>query len=91
MPKQVQNPLSSILGREVCIDDYHRNIKEFTEPKHGSILQVKGSERLFRYRFRNPAMQPFVIMKGIEEGFLDEKAKQALSSPEQADLFSSEI
>jgi hypothetical protein len=35
-------------------------------------------------------MQPFVIMKGIQEGFLDEKAKQALSSPEQADLFSSE-
>ena len=32
-------------------------------------------------------MQPYVIMRGIAQGILDEKAKQALSYPEQPDLF----
>ena len=88
--KQVQQPLSTILGRQVGIDDFNKNLREFTTAKRGSILQDKGTERFYRYRFRNPAMQPFAIMKGIKEAFLDEKAKLALSSPEQPDLFSSD-
>ena len=68
--------------------DFHKIIKDFTSEKRGRVLQQKGTDRAFRYRFRNPAMQPFVIMKGIEEGFLNEEAKLALSSPEQPDLFS---
>ena len=87
-PKQVQAPLNSILGKDVDFADFHKIIKDFTSEKRGSILQQKGADRQYRYRFRNPAMQPFVIMKGIEEGFLNEAAKLALSSPEQADLFS---
>jgi len=89
IPKEVQAPLRAILSKEIGIDGFNRNLREFTEAKRGAVLQDKGSERLYRYRFRNPAMQPYVIMKGIQEGFLDEKAKLALSSPEQADLFPS--
>jgi hypothetical protein len=86
-PKQVQDPLNKILGKVVDFADFHKIIRDFTTEKRGKILQQKGTDRLFRYRFRNPAMQPFVIMKGIEEGYLDEQAKLALSSPEQPDLF----
>jgi hypothetical protein len=35
-------------------------------------------------------MQPYVLMKGIKDGFLDDKAMDALSRPEQPELFSSE-
>ena len=75
IPKEVQAPLRAILNRAIGIDGFNRNLREFTETKRGAVLQDKGSERLYRYRFRNPAMQPYVIMKGIQEGFLDEKAK----------------
>ena len=88
VPKEVQAPLQAILGKSVGIDGFNRNLREFTEPKRGAVLQDKGSERLYRYRFKNPAMQPCVIMKGIQDGYLDERAKLALSSPEQPDLFS---
>ena len=88
VPKEVQAPLQAILGKSVGIDGFNRNLREFTEPKRGAVLQDKGSERLYRYRFKNPAMQPYVIMKGIQDGYLDERAKLALSSPEQPDLFS---
>jgi hypothetical protein len=86
-PKQVQEPLNRILGKTVDFADFHKIIRDFTTEKRGGILQQKGADKPFRYRFKNPAMQPFVIMKGIEDGLLDEKAKLALSSPEQGDLF----
>jgi hypothetical protein len=90
VPKQVQTPLAAILQKPVGIDGFNDNLKDFTESKRGSILQRVGSSRIYRYRFKNPAMQPYVIMRGIREGFLDENARLALSSPEQPDLFPSE-
>ena len=89
-PKQVQQPLASILKKPIGIDGFNDNLRDFTEEKRGRVLQRLGTERIYRYRFRNPAMQPYVIMNGIKEDFLDEKAKLALSSPEQPDLFPSE-
>jgi hypothetical protein len=89
VPRQVEEPLQHILRRKIKVDGFNNNLKEFTEPKRGRILQRIGSERLYRYRFRNPAMQPYVLMKGITDGFLGEEAKRALSSPEQPDLFAS--
>jgi len=85
--KQVQAPLSDILKKPIGIDGFNPNLKELASPKRGDVLQQKGEEHIYRYRFSNPAMQPFVIMKGIKDQFLDEKARSALSSPEQGMLF----
>ncbi|WP_225205936.1 nSTAND1 domain-containing NTPase [Novosphingobium huizhouense] len=87
-PKQVVDPLSSILGKDTPVDYFNDNLKEFTEEKRGRVLYRQGSSRIYRYRFRNPAMQPYVIMKGIRDGFLGDDAVKALASPEQPDLFS---
>jgi Cdc6-like AAA superfamily ATPase len=84
--KQVRQPLVRILGREIGIDGFNPNLKELASHKRGSVLQMTGSERGYRYRFSDPAMQPYVVMKGIQDGFLDEEAKSALSAPEQGTL-----
>ena len=89
IPKQVQEPLSGILKKTVGIDGFNDNLRDFTDVKRGSVLQRKGQARIYRYRFRNPAMQPYVIMKGIQDGLLDESAILALSAPEQPSLFPS--
>jgi hypothetical protein len=86
--KQVQGPLADILKKPIGIDGFNPNLKELSSTKRGNVLQQIGSERIYRYRFTNPAMQPYVIMKGIQDGFLDEKATSALSAPEQPSLFS---
>lgn len=85
--KQVQGPLSAILGKPIGIDGFNDNLKDFTEERRGKVLQQQGIARIYRYRFKNPAMQPYVIMKGIKEGYLDEEARLALSHPAQEDLF----
>ena len=88
--KQVQDPLKGILRKPIGIDGFNPNLKELSSEKRGNILQQIGAERIYRYRFSNPAMQPYVIMKGIQDGLLDEKATSALSAPEQGILFASD-
>ncbi len=82
----IKGPLSSILKKSVEIADFQDMLRDFAE-KRGLILERTGESRTFRFRFANPAMQPYVIMRGIHDGIVDEIAKRALSSPEQSDLF----
>lgn len=86
MPASIREPLSSILKRPVEIANFQDTLRDFVE-RRGNILQRTGEARSFRFRFADPAMQPYVIMRGIRDNIVDEKAKLALSSPEQPDLF----
>lgn len=87
-PKEVEIPLSSVLKKETKVEYFNDNLKELASPKRGSVLTQQGGARTHRYRFRNPAMQPYVIMRGITDGFLSVDAMNALSQPEQGNLFS---
>lgn len=87
-PKDVVEPFTNIIGAHRRVDHFNSNLKEFATPKRGNILQMKGEERAHRFRFSEVAMQPYVLMKGIEAGLIDKKAMSILSSPEQDDLFS---
>ncbi len=86
MPTAVREPLSAILKRPVEISKFQDNLTDFAD-KRGPILERTGESRSYRFRFLNPAMQPYVLMRGIRDGIVDETAKRALSSPEQPDLF----
>jgi Cdc6-like AAA superfamily ATPase len=86
-PVAVRGPLSAILKRNIGIANFQNHLKEFTTQKRGNIFQRIGEERSYRFRFREPGMQPFVIMRGIRDDIVDEAARQALSFPEQPDLF----
>jgi Cdc6-like AAA superfamily ATPase len=86
-PVSIKEPLSAILGRQVEIANFQNHLKAFIDPKRKQILHRDGEPRAYRFRFRQPAMQPFVLMKGITDGIIDINAKRALSSPEQPDLF----
>ncbi len=81
----VIEPMSNILRRSVAIANFQDALRDFVE-RRGRILQRTGEPRNYRFRFASPAMQPYVIMRGIHEGIIDEAAKQALSSPEQPEL-----
>lgn len=89
-PASIREPLSSIMRRTVEISNFQDTLRDFAESKRGKILERTGGSRAYRFRFENPAMQPYVIMRGIRDGIVDDNAKQALSSPEQPDLFSSD-
>ena len=86
-PAAVLAPFEKIRGRPMTIAQYRSHLAEFSTDKRALILQRKGEERSYRYRFRDPAMLPYVLMKGIAEGMVSEDAKGLLRFPEQGQLF----
>jgi hypothetical protein len=89
-PSDVIEPLSRLLDRRVEIANFQNHLNAFCEIDRGPILEKLGSQRAYRYRFREPKMQPFVIMRGMSEGTISENALSILSAPEQP-RFSSEF
>jgi hypothetical protein len=71
-------PLSNILQRKVNIPNFQANLAAFCKEDRGKILEKHGKARAFKYRFREPKMQPYIIMKGILSGKINEKMLKTL-------------
>ena len=82
-PQFVVEPLSSILEKLVKIANFQNHLKEFISKDRGSILLRRGKARGYKFRFSDPMMQPYIIMRGVEEGLIQANALDVLSSPEQ--------
>jgi Cdc6-like AAA superfamily ATPase len=67
-PAAVRAPMSKIMGKMYGIPSFARHLTSFAEEDRGSILERIGTERRHRYRFSNPLMQPFVLMRGLADG-----------------------
>jgi Cdc6-like AAA superfamily ATPase len=52
------------------IPSFARHLKEFCGDDRGKLLERRGVTRRFRYRFRDPLMQPFVTLQGVASGML---------------------
>ncbi len=85
-PNSVVPPLSKILDREVSIANFQNHLKKFISEERERILVRRGKERAYKFRFRDPMMQPYVIMKGVEAGLVEAKALDVLSSPAEPEL-----
>lgn len=70
IPSDVLPPLSMILKRDIKIANFFGHIEGFCDEERGSILEKKGSSKAYRYRFREPKMQPYVVMKGMADGLI---------------------
>jgi energy-coupling factor transporter ATP-binding protein EcfA2 len=84
-PAAVCVPLTGILKREkqIEISAFQQHLQKFITPERNHILVRIGHERSYRYRFADPMMQPYVIMKGVEQELVDPRALEALSTPAQ--------
>ncbi|QQG36097.1 MAG: orc1/cdc6 family replication initiation protein [Micavibrio aeruginosavorus] len=88
VPAAVREPLSKIMGKDIQIAQYQNHLNSFSGDDRGKILFRSGAERQYRFRFKDPAMQPYVLMKGISDGFISNNLNTILSFPQQPDLFS---
>jgi Cdc6-like AAA superfamily ATPase len=89
MPVAVCEPLASITKKTVEIANFTDMLMEFAD-RRGQILERTGEARAYRFRFAKPAMQPYVLMRGIQAGLVGEDVKRSLSSPRQGDLFAND-
>ena len=79
----VRGPLRVVAERpDLDIPNFSRHLKEMSEERRGCILLREGETRRLRYRFVNPLMRPYVIMRGVADGLLTlEKRSIITSSP----------
>jgi Cdc6-like AAA superfamily ATPase len=62
----VREPLSKIVGKEYkTTSAFNRHLNQFCEESRGKILEKKGVERHYRFRFINAMMPPYIIMEGL--------------------------
>lgn len=69
----VRESLSAILGRRMEIPQFAMHLNAFAGER-GPVLKKEGAQRKFRYRFINPLLQPYVLMRGVKDGLLDTTA-----------------
>jgi hypothetical protein len=84
----VCRPLTAILKRDKVVEiaAFQQHLKKFITEERGQVLTRKGHDRAYQFRFSDPMMQPFVIMKGIEQKLVDKTAMTVLSTPAQGVL-----
>jgi Cdc6-like AAA superfamily ATPase len=72
--RAVQDKLSQLLGRPVIQETFAFHLGKLIEDSRGPLLERTGPERRYRYRFIDPLMRPFVLMKAAADGLSVEAA-----------------
>src|ERR1700674_5206903 len=68
-PVDVREPMRHVMHNpKYAIEMFARHLHMFCEDNRGPILMKSGDKYRSRFRFENPLMQPFVLMKGLAAG-----------------------
>jgi Cdc6-like AAA superfamily ATPase len=68
-PVDVSRPLTQISNRARSTPSFLGHLKRFAGPPSW-VLETRGEGRGTRYRFANPLMRPYVMMKGVRDQHL---------------------
>jgi hypothetical protein len=89
-PREVRGPLELILKRTYKIEAFARHLHAFCDEARGPVLINDNRSVRPRFRFENPLMQPFVLLRGLAKGDIsveDLKILKSRTDPKQRDLF----
>lgn len=82
----VVDPYSAIMKERKRIAHFEKHLRRFSTGEGGNVLIKKGGDRQQTFRFTDPMMQPYVIIRGIQSGMIDARAKAILLQREQGVL-----
>lgn len=85
-PTDVLSPFESIMNEKKKHAHFQRHMGEFITERRGFVLDRRGISRKYRYRFSDPMMQPYVIIRGIKDGMIPANVKKSLLQQEQPSL-----
>lgn len=71
-PADVREPMSRVMGRPYDIPSFVRHLNALCTKERGSLLHKIGTERKRRFRFTNPILKPYILLRGIEEQMIRE-------------------
>ena len=71
-PNDLCEPMRIITGQAYRTDGFTVHLKAFCTDARGFVLKMSGAEYRRRYQFRNPLLQPYVLMKGLSARLVSE-------------------
>lgn len=78
-PADIRDWYSKIMDSEQNISAYTRHLHGLCDEDRGAVLQRLGEPRNYRFRFTDPVLQPYVLMRGLKQGLVDMKDVMQLS------------
>jgi hypothetical protein len=72
-------PMRDITCKDYDVSNFTYNLGKLTTEERGNVLETVGGPRRPRYRFANPLMKPYILMKGINDGLIDESLLASLT------------
>lgn len=78
---EVMDPLKSVLGKNVQIATFIGHLTEFASEKRAKVLERTGNPRTYRYRFLDPLLAPYVILRGIADNLITAAKVESLLNP----------
>jgi hypothetical protein len=79
----VVEPYSAIMKEKKRIAHFEKHLRRFSSEDGGNVLHKRGGDRKQQFRFKDPMMQPYVIIRGIQNKLIPEVAKAILLQREQ--------
>ncbi len=64
----VREPMRRVTEKQYDIANYVQHLTAFCDSSRGVVLERIGKKHSFRYRFSNPLMQPFVVLRAVANG-----------------------
>lgn len=68
----IRQPLRRITEKPYELPHFAYHIGKLCADERGSILEKMGAPKRYRYRFKNPLLKPFILLKGVSMGIVDE-------------------
>ena len=78
-PVDARKPLQRITDSQINVQTYIQHITKFTQPKKGSVLQVTGEKYARQYRFSDPLLKPYALIRGVRDGLVPQREWRALT------------
>ncbi len=60
-------PLRRLTGKDYKVPAFARHLDAFQSKARSQVLVREGETRMRRYRFRDPLLQPYVLMQGLRQ------------------------
>ena len=68
--RALTDSMAKIVARPVQQQTVAFHLGRLCEPDRGPMLERFGKERRYRYRFVNPLLAPFIVMKSMSDGIM---------------------
>src|SRR5205823_4698316 len=72
-PRDVIEPLRHITHKAYEIPAFVRHLHAFCTEDRAWVLETGGPKSRQRYRFSDPMLKPYIVLRGLKEGMVEAK------------------